>query len=807
MKMTKEEWKKLFKNKILLISVIAIICIPILYASIFDTSVWDPYGYTQNLPVAVVNEDEPVEFMGQEIAVGNQVVENLKDNRDLDWNFVSREEADKGMKDLKYYMIITLNEDFSKNAASVLDSNPAKIEITYETNESLNYIAQEISQIAATTLESQIKEQVTTSYIEAVVKEGTQAIDKIEEASTGAKKLADGSSELNNGISQYADGVLKAGDGSYLLSTGIAQLLENIGPLTSGVNKLDAGANLLSSSLTKMDRLVAPFQSETALIDSKLVNLAADAQELAEILETFEGSLDPSEKQNLDQELSTLQQKIEELMNNQQLLGDIATGATTVSQEATNVSDSLSNVPTTVNRIDSNVNADLDTILSATSMTESEKNTAIAQIQGKVDELVDQQVDSAKTDIDTELEDVSNDAAALSNKIALLANDAQSIGTIATAVETSGSEISLAINNIESDLNVLTTAINQVNSGSASTISSKLTDLSTDLGKAAKELPLAVKGVSQLTSGSSQLSQGLDQLQSKMPTLSAGVFQLNNGSEQLFSGLSELNQNSPALLNGSSQLQSGTTELSTALEAGSNVAKDIKITDKNIDQFASPTNLKLIEYSKVSNYGEALAPYILSLALFVGCMLFNFIYPIRKISMKGQSSGSWWLSKISLGFVVASMMALVQATVMLIIGLPVGNVGLFYLTAFISAWAYMAITMFLAMTFDNPGRFVAMILLVLQLGGAGGTFPIQLQGSFFQTIHPFLPMSYSIYAFREAISSGIGAPLFTQSIFILLVIAIVFGFLLRISMRNLQKKHLEDVSELNDNQELQAVEN
>ena len=119
----------------------------------------------------------------------------------------------------------------------------------------------------------------------------------------------------------------------------------------------------------------------------------------------------------------------------------------------------------------------------------------------------------------------------------------------------------------------------------------------------------------------------------------------------------------------------------------------------------------------------------------------------------------------------------------------------------------MAITMFLAMTFDNPGRFVAMILLVLQLGGAGGTFPIQLQAPFFKAIHPYLPMFYSVYAFREAISSGIGAPLFRKSILILALLTIIFVALLRYSMHVLQKKNLQNVSELNDNQKLQGLEN
>ncbi|OJG46278.1 hypothetical protein RV04_GL001444 [Enterococcus hermanniensis] len=118
----------------------------------------------------------------------------------------------------------------------------------------------------------------------------------------------------------------------------------------------------------------------------------------------------------------------------------------------------------------------------------------------------------------------------------------------------------------------------------------------------------------------------------------------------------------------------------------------------------------------------------------------------------------------------------------------------------------MSIVMFLAMTFDNPGRFVAMILLVLQLGGAAGTFPIQTQGKFFQIIHPFLPMSYSLYAFRNAIAGGISNALVTKSFTVMIVLIIVFLTLLRLSMDYLQKHHLRDVSLLNDNQELLALE-
>jgi putative membrane protein len=132
-------------------------------------------------------------------------------------------------------------------------------------------------------------------------------------------------------------------------------------------------------------------------------------------------------------------------------------------------------------------------------------------------------------------------------------------------------------------------------------------------------------------------------------------------------------------------------------------------------------------------------------------------------------------------------MALIQVTVMLLLGLPAYSIGLLYITALITAWSYMSIVMFLAMTFDNPGRFAAMILLVLQLGGAAGTFPIQTQGAFFQLIHPYLPMSYSVYAFRNAIAGGISHQLVTKSYTILLVLTVLFIALLRVSMNYLQK--------------------
>jgi len=117
----------------------------------------------------------------------------------------------------------------------------------------------------------------------------------------------------------------------------------------------------------------------------------------------------------------------------------------------------------------------------------------------------------------------------------------------------------------------------------------------------------------------------------------------------------------------------------------------------------------------------------------------------------------------------------------------------------------MFIIMFLSMLLDNPGRFIAMVLLMLQLGGSGGTFPMEVTNHFYNVVHPFLPMTYSILGFREAITSGMAGEV-GQAIWVLTLFTILALALLWPTMVWLQKKHLMGKSQLDDNQKLQEVE-
>lgn len=115
--MVRLKWRHFFCNKILVVSMIVMLFIPIIYGGIFLGSVWDPYGKTANLPVAMVNLDKSAQYGDKTLALGDELVNELKDNRDLEWHVVSQQQAEAGLNDGDYYMIITVPEDFSQNAA------------------------------------------------------------------------------------------------------------------------------------------------------------------------------------------------------------------------------------------------------------------------------------------------------------------------------------------------------------------------------------------------------------------------------------------------------------------------------------------------------------------------------------------------------------------------------------------------------------------------------------------------------------------------------------------------------------------
>ena len=289
-------------------------------------------------------------------------------------------------------------------------------------------------------------------------------------------------------------------------------------------------------------------------------------------------------------------------------------------------------------------------------------------------------------------------------------------------------------------------------------------------------------GVSTLTNGVNQLAPNAitalngynsvraanNQLLAGSTSLANSLAQAQSGSQQLANGAQLLDSRSSILTNGASQLAGGADTLATKLADASRQLKIQPTGAATQQQMANPVKSETTKQGDVPNYGYALAPYVLSLSLFVGAIALNIIYPIRKTFAEQENAFRWWLAKAS----VTGMAAFIQATILMLImvyclGLvpdhPVNFIGAIYLTSFV----YMSIVSLLVIVLDNPGRFLAMVLLVLQLGSSEGTFPIQTANGFFQAVNPLVPMTYSIRALRQAISGGLGSSFYSDSMWVL----------------------------------------
>jgi len=278
---------------------------------------------------------------------------------------------------------------------------------------------------------------------------------------------------------------------------------------------------------------------------------------------------------------------------------------------------------------------------------------------------------------------------------------------------------------------------------------------------------LAPKAITALN-GYNSLRTANNQLLAGSSSLTNGLAQAQTGSQQLANGARLLDSRSSILTNGTSQLAGGADTLAVKLADASRQLKIQPTGAATQQQIASPVKSETTKQGDVPNYGYALAPYVLSLSLFVGAIALNIIYPIRKTFAEQENAFRWWLAKAS----VTGVAAFVQATILMLImvyclGLVPDHPGHFIGAIYLTSFVYMSIVSLLVIVLDNPGRFLAMVLLVLQLGSSEGTFPIQTANGFFQAVNPLVPMTYSIRALRQAISGGLGSSFYSDSMWVL----------------------------------------
>ena len=694
--MLRQEWKKLFSNKILLVVTAAVIIIPAIYTTLFLGSMWDPYGNVGKLPVAVVNHDRPAVLDGRTLHIGKDLAEELKGNDSLDFCFPSEEDAEKGLETGRYYMVITIPEDFSENAAALTVPSPEKMVLQFKTNPGTNYIASKMGETAMKELKNSIREEVTRSYAQVM-------IDKAAEAADGVAQAVDGIQNLDAGASSLAGGIAEAGEGGEKLASGTAAADESMVSLSKGLSVLEEKTSGLPAAASALDEGAGALTDGAQSISQGLDTLSSGVSDLQEGADTLSAGLNA-------------------------VTGEEGARSAQLRSGAAALRDALGAIVSAMPTGDSRSAATADSSTGNSSPADSrsaaaaDSSAAAAADSGSGDTA---DIPGNLSDLAAELSALQQQAAALSQGIDAYTAGADTAADAGLQLAAGVTQLRAGVDSLKSGMSVLNGGIISLRSGTSSL---------------AESAPALTEGIIQAAGGAEQIQQ-------------QGTLALRLGAADLDNGLGRLGEGAADLKNGTSLLASEAARISSETEIFSDGSREQR--EEIVDMFAAPLEIEEEQVTYVADNGHAMAPYMMSVGLWVGCIAFCLMYPLTSCPGKPGSGVKWWLSKASVLVVTAVLQAAVMLGALAFFdGFEPERAALTALTACAASVAFMSVMYFFTSLLGRVGSFLMLVFMVVQLAGSAGTYPLEISGSFVPYLHKWVPFTYTVTAFRSTISGG-----------------------------------------------------
>lgn len=349
---------RLSHNMVAMIVTIGVCLIPSLYAWFNIAANYDPYANTGNIKIAVANADKGTEneFIG-ELNAGKEIVQNLKENKDLGWKFTNKEKAVEGVKSGKYYAAIVIPEDFSASLVSILSGDMKQPQFEYYLNEKKNAIAPKVTDTGASTIQTQVNEEFIAAAAGTVSKilgqtaeqMGTQ-IDQAQEnlitkmqtveknleeyqaVLENLNKTIDGSDDLISGTQETLDTLKSAAvSGAKSINQGtdiLSSVRNSVGALSTGLSDgLTQGADALSGISSAVGTDLGKLNEKVQNVNEKLGNAITSVQDLIAQNEEILAVLRELDNQVPGSPLSDIIGKLEaENQRHQEILKNLQTG-------------------------------------------------------------------------------------------------------------------------------------------------------------------------------------------------------------------------------------------------------------------------------------------------------------------------------------------------------------------------------------------------------------------------------------------------------------------------------------------------
>ena len=621
----------------------------------------------------------------------------------------------------------------------------------------------------------------------------------------GLGQLSSKSPELVRGINQLYTGVESYTGGVSQLNAGLTQFSSGVSAYTNGVGNLATGANQLSNQSATlrmgMEQLSEGIQQLSSKLDAssgkkdQINQLSSGLNQLNQVIQ----NIDVGDTKQLDSVLSSIAS-----LSNQML-------ASAQSEKAT----TLANIQSTA------------AYQSLTSEQQAEISASVSQNSTDSIQLV-QSIIALVQGLQGSLENLQNQSSNLStlknqsNQVLPLASTSL-IGLSSGLTEIQGavtSKLVPASQSIASDVNAYTTGVDKVSQGASqlseknstltgsldqlvsgsNTLTQKSSSLTAGIGQLAKKTPELVSSIEKLSTGSNQLNRKSQELIAGVDKLQSGSSQLADKSSQLISGVSQLESGANKLADGSGKLAEGGTKLTSGLEGlqtgvvslgqglgnASDQLKSASTESKNAEILSNPLSLSKTDNDQVPVNGIAMAPYMISVALFVAAISTNMIFAKLPSGRHPESRWAWLKSRAEINGIIAVLAGILVYGGVHLIGLTANHEMRTFILIILTSLVFMSMVTTLTTWNSRIGAFFSLILLLLQLASSAGTYPLALTNDFFRAINPWLPMSYSVSGLRQTISMT--GNIHHQVVFLVVILALFIG----LGMLAYQPKKMEE---------------
>ncbi|WP_025116011.1 YhgE/Pip domain-containing protein [Lysinibacillus fusiformis] len=727
--------RNIVTNWVVAVIVGGLIFLPSLYAWLNIYASMDPYAHTSNMKIAIVNEDTGTTVRNEAINVGNEVIENLKTNESFTWELENEKQAMEHLKNGDYFAMIVIPNDFSQKLTSILTEQPTKAHIDYYVNEKKNPIAPKITSKGASVLTQQVSSEFVStvngtlfSIFNTIGLEMEREIPDFRKFENYVFTIEQHLPDINSFLAQASS---QGKDADQLLNRALTQIPQVEQLTTNGlttiqkgltlVNEADALFNELSPLIKKDVQTVQNIAQHFTDIMNKLNSIDLDSASITQTKEALKNQLSTS-KENITHSIQTLEslQKLiqADTLTRNQLQDSLENVIASLQQSNAQDNQQIIEQLTTIrDALQNNPNFTDSTVNALKEL--QQLNTLHADILTKIEQLQPIDKNVIQQDI-TAIQNIAQNATANLQKFLVYYND-----------------------NLEPQIR-----------STLSSAKSTLTSASAMLTDVKQFIPQATDKLTQAKNTLGTANNALQKIQGEFPTLSTKIKDLANKLRTL-------------------ENEADISEIVQLLKNDVNAERDF---------FEEPIKLKEHRIFPIANYGTAMTPFYTVLSIWVGCLLL-----ISLLSVNLHENSPYSIREIYFGRLLTFATFSIIQTLIITIGdtfLVDGSIqepAYFILFGLLISVVFVTVVYTLVSVFGNVGKALAIVMLVLQIAGSGGTYPVELLPKFFQIINPFLPFTYAIELMREAVGGIIWSTVWIDLLFLIgfWFVFILFGFFLK----------------------------